>query len=93
MKMGVHNETLLDSFNGANEVYMYDSVNLPQLRKESEEKSRQFDFKRFKDIKDLEEFCITSTKEKSIIIMMSNGGFDNLANNLKKKLIEKNSNA
>ncbi|ASK78277.1 UDP-N-acetylmuramate:L-alanyl-gamma-D-glutamyl-meso-diaminopimelate ligase [Paraphotobacterium marinum] len=93
MKMGVHNETLLDSFKGANEVYMFDSVNLPQLRKESEEKSRQFDFKRFKEIKDLEEFCLTRIKEKSIIIMMSNGGFNNLANNLKKKLNEKFSNA
>ena len=78
MRMGIHGRTLVDAFDGADQVYMYRAPNVVW----NESDVDRDDFFVFDSVSSL----LTAVSEKLVsgdsVLIMSNGGFDNLQSRL-----------
>lgn len=84
MKMGFHKETLADSWNDADDVYLYSPSHPEWLEKLSQ--TSQPPVTLFHDINLLVEQLTNESRSGDTIIIMSNGGFENIHQKLASAL-------
>ncbi|WP_105264679.1 UDP-N-acetylmuramate:L-alanyl-gamma-D-glutamyl-meso-diaminopimelate ligase [Pseudoalteromonas sp. T1lg76] len=86
MKMGVHQDTLLDSLAGADEVFLFEP---PELGWSLQERAEQAGARCLADIDALVAEIVAAAETGSHILVMSNGGFGGIHQKLLHALAQK----
>lgn len=77
MKMGVHKSQLAQSWQGADEVIIYEPPGLDWSLKELVANSKN-SVSLYQDVKDIVQYAISASKSGDHILIMSNGGFEGI---------------
>lgn len=75
MKMGVHQETLLESLSAADKVYLFEPQGLKWSLKDI---AKQYDAKCMNSVTEIVEHVVENASTNQHILVMSNGGFEGI---------------